>query len=77
MKISFPNRVVSRDFCVILQRESSVSVCRWPASQRVGERKVRAAQGTPLPKVEAISDSRSRQKKTTALPWRGKGEKVR
>ena len=30
------------------------------------ERKVRAAQGTPLPKIEAIGDNRCRQKKTTA-----------
>ena len=30
------------------------------------ERKVRAAQGAPLPKVEAIGDSRCRQKKITA-----------
>ena len=40
------------------------------------ERKVRAAQGAPLLKVEAIGDSRCRQKKTTASPRRGKGEKV-
>ena len=40
------------------------------------ERKVRAAQGAPLPKVEAIGDSRCRQKKTTAFLRRGKGEKV-
>lgn len=39
------------------------------------ERKVRAAQGAPLLKVEAIGDSRCRQKKTTA-PGVGKGEKV-
>ena len=30
------------------------------------ERKVRAAQGIPLPKLEAIGDSRCRQKKMTA-----------
>ena len=36
------------------------------------ERKVRAAQGAPLPKVEAIGDSGLRQKKTTAVAarWR-------
>lgn len=31
-----------------------------------GKRKVRAAQDAPLPKVEAIGDSRIWQKKTTA-----------
>lgn len=41
------------------------------------ERKVRAAQGAPLLKVEAIGDSRIRQKKTTASHRQaGKGEKV-
>ena len=47
------------------------------------ERKVRAAQGTPLLKMEAAGDSGLRQKKTTApttatpcvAAW-GKGEKV-
>ena len=38
------------------------------------ERKVRAAQGTPLPKIEAVGDSRCRQKRMTAR--KGKGEKV-
>lgn len=33
----------------------------------VGERKVRAAQSVPLPNIEAIGDSRCRQKKTTAV----------
>ena len=37
-------------------------------------RKVRAAQGTPLPKIEAVGDSRCRQKRMTAR--KGKGEKV-
>lgn len=41
-----------------------------------GKRKVRAAQDAPLPKVEAIGDSRIWQKKTTAMLVRGKGEKV-
>ncbi len=36
------------------------------ASERSRERKVRAALGTPLPKVEAIGDNRCRQKKITA-----------
>ena len=37
-------------------------------------RKVRAAQGAPLLKVEAIGDSRCRQKRMTALPpWSGAG----
>ena len=43
--------------------------CRFPAlplALHEGERKVRAAQGAPLPKVEAIGDSRVRQKKITA-----------
>ena len=40
------------------------------------ERKVRAAQGAPLLKVEAIGDSRCRQKRTTAFLRKGKGEKV-
>ena len=48
------------------------------------ERKVRAAQGIPLPKLEAIGDSRCRQKKMTARNLSrihagvvsGKGEKV-
>jgi len=38
------------------------------------ERKVRAAKGTPLLKMEAIGDSRLEQKKMTAMI--GKGEKV-
>lgn len=41
-----------------------------------GKRKVRAAQDAPLPKVEAIGDSRIWQKKTTARRKEGKGEKV-
>ena len=48
------------------------------------ERKVRAAQGIPLPKLEAIGDSRCLQKKMTARNLSrihagvvsGKGEKV-
>ena len=43
-------------------------------------RKVRAAQGAPLPKIEAVGDGRIRQKKTTAVNGLkrrcGKGEKV-
>ena len=39
-------------------------------------RKVRAAQGAPLLKMEAIGDSRLRQKKTTASRKAGKGEKA-
>ena len=47
------------------------------ASERKGERKVRAAQGTPLLKVEAVGDGWSGEKKTTAnLLKIGKGEKV-
>jgi len=65
--------------------ESSATVCRWWKH----ERKVRAAQDTPLPKIEAVGDSRICQKKTTASApsWArlrarslrcgpGKGEKV-
>ena len=40
------------------------------------ERKVRAAQDTPLVKVPAIGNSRIREKRMTALLWQGKGEKV-
>ena len=41
------------------------------------ERKVRAAQGAPLLKMEAVGDGRCRQKKMTASPnGTGKGEKV-
>jgi len=40
------------------------------------ERKVRAAQGAPHPKIDAIGDGRLRQKKTTAFRKEGKGEKV-
>jgi len=41
----------------------------------MSERKVRAAQGSPLPKIEAIGDGRTGQKRMTA-PSGGKGEKV-
>jgi len=40
------------------------------------ERKVRAAQGVLLLKMEAVGDGRIRQKKTTASLRGGKGEKV-
>ena len=52
--------------------ENTVSACRWPMCQR----KVRAAKGSPLLKVEAIGDSRCRQKRMTASIRWGKGEKV-
>jgi len=44
----------------------------------IGERKVRAAQDTPLAKVQAIGDSRIWEKRMTALflMKKGKGEKV-
>ena len=45
-------------------------------SARRDERKVRAAQGTPLLKVEAVGDSWSGKKRTTAVSTYGKGEKV-
>ena len=51
------------EFLVILQTESSATVCRWCL---VHERKVRAAQDTPLVKMPAVSDSRCREKKRTA-----------
>jgi len=54
------------------QPESSVPVCRWCSAEH--ERKVRAAQDTPLVKVPAVGDSWSREKKITAR--KGKGEKV-
>ena len=38
-------------------------------SERLDERKVRAAQGTPLLKVEAVGDGWSGEKKTTANGW--------
>ena len=47
------------------------------AAERQGERKVRAAQDTPLLKVEAIGNSRIRQKKTTAPTHSHKCERVR
>ena len=37
-------------------------------SERLDERKVRAAQDTPLLKVEAVGDGWSGEKKTTAPP---------
>jgi len=43
-------------------------------SERRNERKVRAAQGAPLLKMEAVGDSWIWEKKTTAR--KGKGEKV-
>ena len=45
-------------------------------SERLDERKVRAAQGTPLLKVEAVGDSWSGKKRMTAVLTHGKGEKV-
>jgi len=39
-------------------------------------RKVRAAQGAPLLKVEAVGDSWIREKRMTASVTGGKGEKV-
>ena len=45
-------------------------------SERRDERKVRAAQGTPLLKVEAVGDSWSGKKRRTAVFTHGKGEKV-
>ena len=56
---------------VPLQAESSATVCRWHVQC---ERKVRAAQDTPLVKVPAVGDSRIREKRMTA--HQGKGEKA-
>ena len=68
-------------FLVPLHAESSATVCRWCLRH---ERKVRAAQDTPLVKVPAIGDSRSWEKRMTACGFVivivfvivGKGEKV-
>ena len=49
---------------------------RLVAGAKRRERKVRAAKGIPLLKMEAVGDSRLRQKKTTAFFREGKGEKV-
>jgi len=46
------------------------------ASERRGERKVRAAQGAPLLKVEAVGDGWSGKKKKTASGIVSKGEKA-
>lgn len=52
--------------------------CRWQVL--ACKRKVRAAEGIPLLKLEAIGDDRCRQKKITAFGGfavvEGKGEKV-
>lgn len=59
-------------FCYLCSKEDSA-----PALSLVPlrcERKVRAAQSTPLPKIEATGDDRVRQKKRTAR--KGKGEKA-
>lgn len=38
---------------------------------RIDERKVRAAKGAPLAKIQVIGDSKCRKKKITALPFGG------
>jgi len=69
-------------FALPLQSESSVPACRWPQ----GERKVRAAEGILLLKLEAVGDGRSVAEENNR-PWlyrrgensfllTGKGEKV-
>ena len=55
------------EFLVILQFESSATVCRWCL---VHERKVRAAQDAPLVKMPAVSNSRCREKRMTAISFR-------
>ena len=54
-----------RYFITFVGSKAVPRLYRWLPSG--GERKVRAAQGAPLPKIEAIGDSRCRQKKITAL----------
>lgn len=58
-----------------IQKKNAVPRLVAGVRERHG-RKVRAAQGAPLLKVEAIGDSRRRQKKTTAMRQCGKGEKA-
>lgn len=62
-----------RCFSLPLHKET---VPRFVAGAMRRRRKVRAAQGAPLLKVEAVGDSRWRQKKTTAMLLHGKGEKA-
>lgn len=63
-----PSRIKSLHLHIVTQCPGSVAgiVLRC-------ERKVRAAKGAPLLKVEAIGDSRCRQKKITATPCEWKG----
>jgi len=60
-----------RYFITFVGSKTVPRLYRWSLSG--GERKVRAAQGAPLPKIEAIGDSRCRQKKITAISrgWQG------
>ena len=54
----------------LCMHESTVTVCRWclkPSREKGHERKVRAAQDTPLLKMEAVGDGWIWKKKTTAL----------
>lgn len=63
--------------CMLWER-SALALPLVAATGRDG-RKVRAAQGVPLPNIGATGDSRILQKKTTAtlaMRWRGKGEKA-
>ena len=63
--------------CTLFIKKRTLSRPVAGVSERKGERKVRAAQGTPLLKVEAVGDGWSGEKKTTAnLLKIGKGEKV-
>lgn len=58
--------------------ECSASALPLAAATGRGGRKVRAAQGIPLPNIGAAGDSRILQKRTTATlatQW-GKGEKA-
>ena len=78
--INYP-RLSSKTFCLFAHLLVSLQPKALPRSVAGvirHERKVRAAQGAPLLKMEAIGDSRLGQKRTTAaLPVRaGKGEKV-
>lgn len=58
-------------------KKDSRPVCRWPlGASPEGERKVRAAQGIPLPnRKRSARVCRCRRKEPPRFAW-GKGEKV-
>jgi len=57
--VTFKKNVVTLQPETVPRSVAGIAGCR---------RKVRAAQGAPLLKMEAVGDGRSRQKKTTAGP---------